>query len=219
MIPALLLVLSAATAAADFSVYRGFAFGSEIAAVAKQANVPLSEARVIHPRPSLLQEIDWRVAAPVASPAARPDPVQDALLCFLDGKLYRIVVTYDRYRIEGMSAQDMIDVISLTYGPATYPKVEIPFRSNYADTAKVLARWQNAAYAYDLVRTGDQASFVLILYSKPDAALAQSAATAAARLEALDAPRQARELERKRAETERLALEAIRAVNKPNFRP
>jgi hypothetical protein len=34
---------------------------------------------------------------------------------FHNGELFRIVVTYDRYKVEGMTASDMIQAISMTY--------------------------------------------------------------------------------------------------------
>jgi len=216
----LVTILSAAQlCAAELSTYRGFTFGAGVAAIAKHAGLKPTDAKVIHQRPAVIQELEWQLRPQVLEGSPAPDPVREGLLCFLDGKLYRMVITYDRYRIEGMTAEDLIDAISLTYGAAVRPGTEIAFRSNYADVAKVLARWQDAEYAYDLVRTGDRSSFALVLYSKQQDTLARAAILEASRLDALDAPSRALEAEKKRVEDERLALEASRAVNRPNFRP
>lgn len=206
--------------AADLSSYRGFRFGADVATIAKQAGLKPTDAKVIHHRPSLIQEIEWRNRTePVLADPPRPDPVTGGVLCFFEGKLYRIVITYDRYRIEGMTGDDMIEAISLTYGAAHQPGTDIRLHSYFAEVAKVLARWEDTAYAYDLVRSDNQSSFALVLYSKDADGLAQAAIQEASRLDALDAPRKAQEEERKRMEEGRVALEKVRAVNRPNFRP
>lgn len=206
--------------AADLSSYRGFRFGADVTSIAKQAGVKPGDAKVIHRLPALIQEIEWHHRPePVLADPPRPDPVRGGLLCFFEGKLYRMIITYDRYKVEGMTVEDMVGAISMTYGAASYPVAEIRFHSNYAEFAKVLARWEDDAYAYDLVRTGDHASFALVLYSKDAELLARTAIVEASRLDALDAPRRVQDEERKRLEEGRLALEKTRAVNKPNFRP
>jgi len=44
----------------DLSRYREFQFGMNLLAVAKQAEMQPSEARVIHQRPAVIQELEWR---------------------------------------------------------------------------------------------------------------------------------------------------------------
>ena len=94
---------------------------------------------------------------------------------FHNGELFRIVVTYDRYKVEGMTASDVIQAISATYGIATRPVVQIPYHSIYGEVAQVIARWEDNEYSYNLVESGDQSSFSLILYSKQLQALAEAA--------------------------------------------
>lgn len=199
--------------------YRGFAFGGDITSIAKLVGMRATDAKLIHQRPALLQELEWKMSAPLRVEPTPRDPVTGAVLCFLDGKLYRIVVAYDRYRIEGMTVDDVIDAISETYGAARRPETELRLHSYFAEFTKVLARWEDATYAYDLVRTGDRTSFALVMYSKSVERLAQAAIQEAMRLDALDAPRKAQEAESKRLEQDRLALEKSRAANRPNFKP
>lgn len=215
---AMSLAISATGAAADFSRYRGFHFGDDVAATVSQAGIRPNSVKVTQQRPELIQEAEWYGPAMPADPA-NPDPVSSGTLSFLDGKLYRIVVTYDRYRIEGLTVQEMIDAISLTYGEAGKPDVEIAYRTSYGDVAKVMARWQDADYACDLIRTGDGFSFALAIYDKRREALANTSIREASRLDRLDAPRRAIEEEKHRLEAERLATEKARAANKRNFRP
>ena len=167
--------------AADFSSYRGLQFGMDLTATTKQAGTKPTEARLVHQRPSTIQEMEGQPSPFFLPEPVKPDPVKEALLCFLDGQLFRIVVTYDRYKTQGMTADDIVEAISLTYGAPTKPKADI---SNYAEVAAVLARWQDSEYSSDLVRTGDGSSFAMILYSKRLDAVAQAAIVEAVRLEA-----------------------------------
>src|SRR5689334_6323478 len=75
------------------------------------------------------------------------DPVKDVLLSFYNGQLFRIVVNYDRYRTEGMTAADMIEAISTTYGIAAKPDAEILFPSIASENVKVIARWEDERYS------------------------------------------------------------------------
>jgi hypothetical protein len=204
--------------AGDLSTYRGFQFGMEIGAAGKHSGVKPAEVRLLHQRPAVIQELDWQPDTYLAS-AAESNPVKGGVLSFYNGELSRIVVTYDRFKIEGMSADDMIEAISATYGTATRPVTDIAFHSNYGEAAPVLARWETPEYSFNLVRTGDRSSFAMVLYSKRLDALAQTSIIDAVRLDALEAPQRAIELQKKRDEESKLALEKARELNKPNFHP
>jgi len=205
--------------AADFSSYRGFQFGSSLAAAAEQAGLKPSEARLVHERPGLIQELDWRPGAPYQSVADRADPVRESLLRFYNGELFQIITTYDRRKVEGMTEADMVEVISLTYGSATEPVVEIPYHSNYGEVASEIARWEDSEHACSLIRTGDKTSYALILSLKRLDAMAQAAIVEARRLDVLEAPQKAIDLQKEQEAKRRLALDEARAVNMPNFRP
>ena len=205
--------------AEDLSSYRGLKLGMSLAVAAKQTGTKSSDARVVHQHPAVIQEMNWELRSPIQTNTAKPDPVKDGLLSFVNGELFRIVVTYDRYKVEGMSTDDVIEAISATYGMATKPAAEIAYHSNYAEAAPVLARWEDSEYSYDLVRTGDRASFALVLYSKRLETLARAAIVESARLDAQDAPQRELDKQKKRDDEERLALDKARSVNKPNFRP
>ena len=186
----------------DFSRYRGVQFGMNVSAAAKAAGTTTTETTLIHRRPALIQEIEWQPRPYFRPGAPNVDPVKNGLLCFFNGELFRIVITYDRYKIEGMTVDDMIEGISAIYGLASRPTAEIAYHSNYGEVAKVLARWEDSEYSYNLVRTGDQSSFAMVLYSKR-----------------LEAPQREIEKQKDQAEAERLVSEKARSVNKPNFRP
>ena len=175
--------------AVELSTYRGFQFGMNLSAAAKQAGVKASEARLVHQRPAVIQELDWQPSVFRSSRDA--DPLKDGLLCFYQNELFRIVVTYERDKVEGMTPDDMIAAISTTYGIPTRPKAEIAYHSNYAEVAPVIARWEDSQYSYNLVRSGYGDSFALVMYSKRLDDLASSAITEAVRLDAAEAPERA----------------------------
>jgi hypothetical protein len=204
--------------AGDFSSYRGLQFGMNVPAAAEQVGTKPAEVRLVHRRPALIQEMEWLPRNSSGSPF-QADPVKQGLLCFYNGELFRIVVTYDRYKVEGMTASDMIQAISATYGIATRPATQIPYHSIYGEVAQVIARWEDTEYSYNLVESGDRSSFALILYSKRLQTLAEAAIVEAVRLDAQEAPQREIEKQKKRDEEERLVQEKARSVNKPNFRP
>jgi hypothetical protein len=215
---ALALNSASLLAANELSTYRGLRFGVSLQAASKQAGVRPTDARTIYQRPALIQELDWQPRTPVAA-NAKVDPVREGVLSFLDGELYRIVVTYDRYQIEGMTADDMIEAISSSFGSPTKPNVEIVYRTIYSDTVPVIARWEDDQYCSNLVRTGDRASYALIAYSKALDRKAQNVIAEAIRLDAQEAPQREEAKSKKRDDDERMLLQKAREVNKPNFRP
>lgn len=203
--------------AGELSTYRGFQFGMDLAAAAKEAGVKPSEARLVHQRPAVIQELELQSIGP--RNARGTDPIRDGVLSFYNNELFRIVVTYERDRVEGMTTDDMIAAISTIYGVATRPKAEIAYHSHYGEIASVLARWEDAQYAYNLVRSGYGDSFAMVMYSKRLGALASAAMAEASRLDMKEAPARAVEASRKEQEDQRMASEKAKSVNAPNFRP
>jgi hypothetical protein len=64
---------------------------------------------VIHQRPALIEELEWQ-----PQPLGPSTPVKSAdkvLFSFYDGELYRIVVDYDQYSTEGLTAEDLIEAV------------------------------------------------------------------------------------------------------------
>ena len=205
--------------AGDLSSYRGIRIGTTLEIAAKQSDAQSGEARLVHQRPAVIQELEWRPRFSYTSNAKEVDPVRDSLLRFYNGELFQIVTTYDRDKVKGMKEADLVDAISLTYGTATKPAVEIPYHSNYGEVASVLARWEDADYSHDLIRTGDRSSFALVLSNKRLNALAQAAIAEAVRLDAIEAPQRQVNLQKLQDANDRLDLERARSENRPNFRP
>ena len=205
--------------AGDLSRYRSFQIGTDLATIAGQVQINPSQAKVIHRRPALIQELKWH-AQPLG-PSDQVESADEVVFSFHNNQLYRIVVNYDWYKTEGLTAEDLIEAISATYGTATRAAAEIILPSIYGDneTLEVLARWEDAEYAINLVRFSNQPSYTLVAFSKRLDALARAAITEATRLDAEEAPQREIELQKKQAEENRVRQEKARMANKPGFRP
>jgi hypothetical protein len=212
----------------DLSMYREFRFGADLLAVAKQAHVKPSEARMIHERPAVIQELAWQ--APYKRSSPRADSVKDILFSFYNGELFRIVVTYDPERIAGMTAEDIVEAVSAKYGNATMPVAGIILSSTqfYNDggekiisdrTEKIIARWEDTLYSFNLFQPSYQSTFGMVMYSKRLDALARTAIVESVRLDKQEAPRREIERQRKKDEENRGRQEKARQANKAPFRP
>ena len=78
---------TSALTAGDFSRYRGLQLGMSLTAAAKEARTAPTEATIVHQRPALIQEMDWRPRPPVLADPVKADSVRDGLLCFFNGEL------------------------------------------------------------------------------------------------------------------------------------
>lgn len=202
----------------DFSRYRDFQLESKLSVVAKQAGMQTSDATVVHQRPAIIQELEWQPGS-LPGPSSRLDTVQLIIFSFYNGELFRMTVNYDRSRTDGLTAEDMIEAISAKYGAASRPAAEILFPTVFNENAKVLARWEDARYSFNLVRTPYQGGFGMVVLSKRLDAQAQASIVEAVRLEAQEAPEREATLEKKQADEARVEREKARQANKPNFRP
>src|SRR5258707_13113716 len=118
--PALTALLLAAPIlrAQDFSKYRDFSLGTNLATVLKRADKKLADVTTTHGAPTLFQELTWW---PPSLPglSSRSDSVEQVLFYFFNGELYKLAVTYDQSSTEGLTAEDMVKSISAKYGPPT----------------------------------------------------------------------------------------------------
>ena len=203
----------------DLSRYRDFQFGMNLPAIAKQVGLEPSEAKVIHRRPALIQELNWQPQLSLTSSQA--DPVRTIFFSFYNGELFRIVVNYDRYKTEGLTTEDVVEAVSAKYGTATKPAAEIIFSSSqvYNDNEKVLARWEDAQYSFNLFRFAYRPTFGMVLFSKRLDALARAAIVEAIWRDEEEAPQREIERQQKQDDENRAAQEKARVANKPNFRP
>jgi hypothetical protein len=115
---AFLLLLAPLLCAQDLSKYRRFTLGMSLARVLERTDQKMADVKVIHSRPALIQVLTWW---PPNLPGAsfRADTVEHILFSFYSGELYKISLTYDRASTEGLTAHDMMNAISASYGQAT----------------------------------------------------------------------------------------------------
>jgi hypothetical protein len=208
-----------AAVAQSLSSYRAYALESSLASIVKTSGARQADLKTLHVRPSRIQELEWR-AAYVEAGRAPADPVGSVLFSFFDDQLYRVVVTYDRDRTEGLTDGDVLDSLSAAYGA-------LPMQAREGDRAPVdlpanttvVARWDDGSSVLTLVRGGYSREFKLVLISKRLSALAWSATREALRLDAQEAPQ--RELDRqiKTLRDARVTQEKARLVNKAAFKP
>ena len=219
------IVLYGATAAAqDLSRYRAFELGSAVAAVATLTGIAGSELKAIHQRPAVIQELTWR---PRYSSARRPvapdtESVDRVVFDFYDDHLFRVTVDYDRKATEGLLDADMIEALSVVYGPSVTP---VASRTRQPptpgdDAASAIAEWSAAGNSVKLHRLPSYStSFRLVVTAEPIAALARTAAARAVVLDAREAPQREAAREKKEADERRVADEKARLTNKGTFRP
>jgi hypothetical protein len=139
---------------------------------------------------------------------------------FYDGELFRIAITYDRYEIEGLTADDFIEALSATYGIAEklLPPGNV-VQGRYGDQDEIVARWQDSQYCFDLIRSSYTPSFRLIGISIRLQGPAQAATLEAKRLDDQEAPQRDAARITSEEEAAQAKSEKARLVNKPKFRP
>lgn len=222
------LVMSPSTQAQDLSRYRDFQFGMSLPAVAKQVRMNPSDAKLIHRRPAMIQEFLWEALSFTRS-SPQTESVKDIQFSFYNGELYRLVAMYNRDRIEGMTAEDIIAAISAKYGTASQPALEITLSSTqlYGDgeklysnqKEKVIAQWEDSQYSFNLFHSSTQSTFGLVAYSKRLNTEAQAAVAEAIRLDEIEGPQRETARKKKQDDETRVQQEKARKVNKAPFRP
>jgi hypothetical protein len=212
-------LVAAEVSGADLSMYRQFQLGSTLEAVTRQVGVTHGEAKTLHRRPAVIQEMAWQPQYQSTSRASQ-DPVDQVLFSFSDRKLFQIVVIYNRTSTKGLTDDDIIERVSAQYGaPDRPPNAEMMFPTMFKESAKVIARWEDQRSTVNAVHSADQATFGLILVSKELEPAARTATAEAVRLDRKEAPEREADLETQRVEQARVKEEQSRRTNKPNFRP
>lgn len=213
---ALILSWTSTIAAQDLSKYRNFLLGTSVVGISKQVDARLNEGSVIHQSPVLIQELTWW---PVVSSESsrRAEAVEQVKFSFCNRELYKIVATYEETATKGLTADDMIQAISTTYGIATRPVADLsaPEQLSYGSADVQVAVWENAHYSVALSRSPLSNSFQLTLVSKQLNGQAEAGIAEAVKQEIEGAPQ--REIARVKKKADDLA--AMRQANLKSFRP
>ncbi len=211
-----LLLAATLLRAQDLYKYRHFTLGMSLTRVLERTDQKMTDVKVIHGRPALVQELNWWPPN-LPGTSFQSDTVEQILFSFYNGELYKISVTYDQTSTEGLTAEDMVKSISAKYGPATNVVLETDSAKNdrYDVRQKHVASWEDAQYSFNLVRSSFTDHLGLIIYSKRFNAEAELALTEAVKLEEQEGPQ--REAERQKKQTD--DLESARQKNRKIFRP
>lgn len=203
--------------------YRTFALGSDLATVSTGTGVAQTEAKTIHQRPALMQDLQWRPSPWISGTgSASTDPVEQIVFSFYDNQLFRVVVGYARDRTEGMTDADMVEAISTIYGASRKPATAVVRGGSQAevDSRTPVARWTDAAHAVVLYRSSSYSNaFELVVTDVDLERLASKAEIQAARLDDQEAPAMERAKQKKEQDDRRVVAEKARVVNKKVFRP
>jgi len=160
----------------DLSKYRDFRLGMGLPELSSQVDLRPLQTKLIQKHPAVIQELTcWPGGSSEYS--RQTDSVWQIFVSFYNGKLFRILVTYDQDATRGLTAEDMVEAISTKYGAPTQPVGEISFPTNelYKSTQKVIARWEDSDYSINLVRSRVLNSFSLVMFSKRLDAQAEAA--------------------------------------------
>ena len=224
VIGVVVLLLAQVARSQDRTLYRDYRLGINLTSVAALAKVPAAAAKTIHQRPSLIQELEWRSPyAMSGSTMTQSDPVQRIVFSFYDDQLFRLVISYDRERTNGLTDTDMIEALSAIYGAAL---LQASVKNLPALTGQLvgelgapIAQWGDLDYSVGLYRSSFVSEFRVVVTSPRLEALARTASTEAIRLDEREAPQ--RELDRKQKEADdtRAAQEKARLANKATFTP
>jgi hypothetical protein len=209
--------------------YRDFQLGGDLASVSALAGVTGSEAKTVHQRPAVMQELEWRPQFSLSGATpTETDPVQQIVFSFYNDQLSKMVVDYDHDRTAGMTDADMIEAISTAYGPPVKPaakKTRTVLSPLEGESGTAVARWGDADYSVVLYRSSDlygsssSSRFRLIVTSSRLEALARTADAQAIRLDAHEAPQREIARQKKEVTDARVSQEKARLANKAAFRP
>ena len=217
-----IVLLSAFTIAAQETFrYREFQLGSDLATIGKLTEMAPSAAKIIHARPAVIKELEWRPRYASRGEAALTDPVDLMVFRFYEDQLCTIIVDYDRRRTQGMTAADMIAAITAIYGPtsrlASRP-IGVQTRDyGFPDTP--VAIWGDTEYSVTLLRVAYPEAFRLVVTLTRLENLARRDSAAAVRLDAAEAPQREIARQKKEADDSLAAQEKAKTENKALFRP
>jgi len=213
------LVLPATSAEPVLSQYRGVTLGDSVEVVVDRLQSAAADVKVVHERPSLVQELTWRPHRYVSGASVEPDPMAEMVLTFYMGRLARIAVTYDRERTQGLTDADLAEALGQAYGVSMLISAPTQRTMRPSLERQPIGRWEDAETLLLLWRERYANRVGLTLTSIADDPALQEAIAAGVRLHAAEGP--GRDLARRTAEAAALQArdEKTRRDNKATFKP
>ena len=215
------IVLAVSTvSSAELSRYREFELGASVATVTA---VTQNAARVmiLHSRPALLQQLEWRPRYMAGAPQADRDSIGEVVFSFVDDQLFQMSIAYAQDRTSGLTDQDMVGSLTAVYGAPSSPSPRTRTTSSLValDAPVVIAEWRHADTTVVLQRKEYSESFFLVITSLPLDIIARKAQATAVAMDQREAPAREAALLKKRADDEKVAAERTRSTNKKVFQP
>jgi hypothetical protein len=208
-----------ASAESVFSSYRGITLGDSVQVVVDQLKAVPSDVKVVHARPTLVQQLSWRPRQFVSGVSIQPDPVAEMILTFHLGRLARIAVIYERDRTRGLTDADLHDALSGVYGTSMLLSTPIGTSIALPVDLQAIGRWGDSETLVLLWREAYPERVRLTITAIDADRAMQEALVDGMRLETSEAP--ARDVARRAAEAAALRArdENVRRDNKAAFKP
>lgn len=215
------IVLAVSTvSSAELSRYREFELGASVATVTA---VTQNAARVmiVHSRPALLQQLEWRPRYMAGAPQTDRDSIGEVVFSFVDDQLFQMSIAYAQDRTSGLTDEDMVGSLTAVYGAPSSPSPRTRTTSSLValDAPVVIAEWRHAETTVVLQRKEYSDSFFLVITSLPLDTIARKAQATAVAMDQREAPAREAALLKKRADDEKVAAERTRSTNKKVFQP
>jgi hypothetical protein len=207
------------SSAGELSRYREFDLGSSVATVTAVTGSTGRDLKTLHSQPALLQDVAWQPRYMSGAPVADRNSINEVMFSFVDDRLFRMTVAYDRSRTTGLTNADMIAALTELYGVPASSAAPSRAEGQIADGVAVLAEWRDANVHVALRRVHYNDSLSLVITSLPLEAIARQAQATARTIDAREAPAREAALAKKRADDQRHAEEQVRATNRKVFRP
>lgn len=215
----LLILLPSVAPGQPLAGYRDFRLGMSPEAVSAQVG-PSPEVQTIHKRPTLIQEILWYPARGQGT-LAENEVIRSLVFTFYAGELCRMVIEYERARTEGLTGDDVIEVLAAQYGQASRPRV--PMMGSLSGSSylgdQIVASWQDARFTVTLFQPSFLSSFALSIVDRRLDGLLRQAVAEAARLDDKEGPQRERDRRAGVDEESRVRLAKARDTNKASFKP
>jgi hypothetical protein len=216
---ACVILAAVLTSAAELSRYREFDLGSSLADVTAVTRSAPRDLKTVHAQPALLQEVKWQPRYMTGAPVADRSSIDEMVFSFVDDRLFRMTVSYDRSRTTGLTDADMIAAVTELYGVPADSPASTRTRAGVEDGVVILAQWQQADAQVALRRGQYTDLFSLAITSISLEPAARKARAEALVIEAREAPAREAALEKKRADDQQKAEEQVRTTNMKQFRP
>ena len=215
------IVLAVSTvSSAELSRYREFELGASVATVTAVTQNP-ARVKIVHSRPALLQQLEWRPRYMAGAPQADRDSIGEVVFSFVDDQLFQMSIAYAQDRTSGLTNEDMVGSLTAVYGAPSSPSPRTRTTSSAValDAPVVIAEWRHADTTVVLQRKEYSESFFLVITSLPLDIIARKAQATAVAMDQREAPAREAALLKKRADEEKVAAETIRSTNKKVFQP